>query len=261
MPTSAVHKNQSRKDRKNKAWTRRIVFAFFIFIGLIVLLESPLTRIRHVFVRGNALPAATLIKDSGLKNGMSLWQVNAGSVAHRIIAREPLVQHVNVHTNYMSGTVTLSVSQKQEVAVFQQGNQYYSLLDDGTVYQKVQAGAPITVPIVSSSEASINVKPGMVSNIPGIVSLCGQLGQTSSSNLADISQIVLNQYGDAAIYLDNGFVVQTQSDQVSSTLGSVNSVIAYFVKLGYGPGMIDMTGQPPYRYTPFRPSTTTKKGN
>lgn len=261
MPNPASRTYQVRRDaRKNKVWTRRIVFAFFIFIGLVVLLESPLTRIRHIVVLGNSISASTIIRDSNLRTGMSLWQVNSGAVAHFIMAREPLVQKVSVHTNYQSGTVSITLTQKSEVAIFSEGGQLYSLLNDGTVYQKLKPNTPLNVPLVNSTAARAHVQLGAVAMVPGVVSLCKELEKTPHSEVDEISQIVLDAYGNATMYLDNGFAVQTESQQVASTLENVQSVITYFTGRGYGPGLIDMIGNPPYRYIPFQLTATTKKG-
>lgn len=255
MPTTAsTRTTTTRKDSKrNKLWTRRIVFAFFIFIGLVVLMESPLTRIRHIVVQGHSVVDSLVVHDSGLRQGMSLWQVNAGAVAHRIMSGEPLVERVDVHTDYFSGTVTLGLTAKKQVAVYEQGGNLYSLLSDGTVYQSIKRGAVLTLPLVESASSQVRIQTGTVATVPGIVQLCKELGQAKQSELGQISQIVLNQYGDVTMYLDNGFAVQTGAGQVASTLSTVGGVITYFTGQGYGPGLIDMTGQPPYRYTPFQP--------
>ncbi|QSO53876.1 FtsQ-type POTRA domain-containing protein [Alicyclobacillus curvatus] len=262
MQSPASRTNQVRKDaRKNKVWTRRIVFAFFIFIGLVVLLESPLTRIRHIVVSGNSMPASTVVTDSNLRQGMSLWQVNKGAVAHFIMTKEPLVEKVSVHTNYSSGTVSIAVTQKTEVAVYSQAGQRYSLLSDGTVYQKLTPSSPFNVPLVESTAAlQGQVQLGKVAAVPGLATVCKELLKTPPSEVNEISEIVLDKYGNATMYLDNGFAVQTESQQVASTLGNVGSVVTYFSGQGYGPGLIDMSGNPPYRYIPFRPTANTTKG-
>lgn len=262
MPTYASSDaTATRKGTKrNKLWTRRIVFAFFIFIGLVVLLESPLTRIRHIVVAGKGITQGLVVTDSGLRTGMSLWQVNSGAITHAIMSKEPLVQNVSVHTDYMSGTVTIGIKEKTQVAVFEQDGHLYSLLNDGTVYESVQPSTGLTLPIVESTSVHVQVQIGTVAQLPGLTELCKQLAEAKESEVRQVSQIVLNQYGDATMYLENGFSVQTGAAQVASTLADVPSVITYFTNKGYGPGLIDMSGQPPYRYTPFGAATVAKKG-
>lgn len=83
-----------------------------------MILESPLTRVRELVVTGNASVTEQAILDaSDLHKGMSLWQVNAAAIADKVTAAQPRVQSVTVHTDYLTGTVTLSIKEKQIVAV------------------------------------------------------------------------------------------------------------------------------------------------
>lgn len=251
MPTQ-MNYNAAGAKRKSRVWARRIVFAFFVFVGLVVLLESPLTRIRQISVAGNqTIPAAKIIQDAGLRTGMSLWQVNRGAIKQQVVSRQPLVQKVNVQTNLMTGTVELKIQQKSIVGLLSFEHVYYELLNDGTIYAQTSQGAAASLPIVQVTGLK-RVTLGGVPSVMGLAVLCGQLSRLKSSDLAGVSQIVLNSYGDATVYFTNGFAAQATSTRFSVVMSQIQAVIQYFVGQGYGPGLIDMSGQPPYRYTPFQ---------
>lgn len=252
----AGREQQREEHRIKRLWTRRIIFAFFVFIGLVVLLESPLTRIRHISVAGNqGVDTSAVVGASGLHSGMSLFQVNKSAVTARILNQEPLVQSVSVKVDFPSGKVALTIHQKTIVAATQVGNSFYELLNDGTVFRKVPLQSLGNIPLLQVS-SSAKMQVGQVPGITGLKALCEQVAKLPASSFQTISQISLDNFGDATVYFENGFAAQVSASSFSQTLVDVPDVILYFTKQGYGPGLIDMTGQPPYRYTPFQASPT-----
>jgi len=252
VPTPNTRNDEAGIKRKPQVWTQRIVFAFFIFIGLVVLLESPLTRIRQITVAGNrTISAATIIKSAGLHTGMSLWQVNDGAVKQHVVSHQPLIQNVDVQIHALTGTVNLTIQQKSVVALLHWKNAYYQLLNDGTVYAKAPTYTEAALPYVTVNGLTA-LTVGEIPSFIGLVPLCQQLSQLNVGELAGVSQIVLNSYGIATVYLENGFGVQVEAVKFAVVMGQIQAVLQYFISRGYGPGLIDMSGQPPYRYTPFQ---------
>lgn len=187
---------------------------------------------------------------------MSLWQVRPGRVEHHIENQLPLVQSVDVHTDYTQRTVTLTVREKSFVAVLLTGKKAYRLLDDGTVYDAVSLSKAQQLPLIETT-GNVAVHVGQPTAITGLSSLCKQMLSLTAVERNAISEISLNPYGDVTVFLENGFAVQCASASFGATMKQVPGVIAYFTKAGYGPGLIDMTGQPPYRYSPYQLGATT----
>lgn len=215
-----------------------------------MILESPLTRVRELVVTGNASVTEQAILDaSDLHKGMSLWQVNAAAIADKVTAAQPRVQSVTVHTDYLTGTVTLSIKEKQIVAVLASSGRFYDLLSDGKVYTQAAANAGFTWPLVTSDHA-LNVQLGQVPD-PAVAVICQQLSQIPRDQANLISEVHLDNFGVATVYLVNHFVAECKDDQFATCMKQMMSAVSYFKGKGYAPGFIDMTGGQPYRYTPF----------
>ncbi|WP_051662923.1 cell division protein FtsQ/DivIB [Alicyclobacillus macrosporangiidus] len=243
--------------RPRKRVSRWLVLAFFVFVAAVVFLESPLTRVRSLSVTGNRMtPASDVLSASGLNAGMSFWQVNGRSVENAIVQRLPLVQSVSVHTDYLSGRVTLAVQEKRLVAVLAAGGRFYDLLDDGMVFRVSPKTSGFVDPIVTA-DGVVDARPGQVPANPYIPALCRALSADRPPD--GVSEIHLDRFGVASVYLANGFVAQCPAGDLAARLSKMESAVTYFQNRGYAPGLIDMTGDPPYLYTPFPTSGRTGK--
>ncbi|MCL6593221.1 MAG: FtsQ-type POTRA domain-containing protein [Alicyclobacillus sp.] len=210
-----------------------------------------------------SLPAQQIIAASGLHPGLSLWQVNPGAVQQAVIQQLPLVQAVEVHTDLRSGTVTLTVHERRIVAVLAPGTAdgtWYNLLDNGAVYDKAAPSSGFVHPVVST-DGTPTVQPGGVPS-PEVASVCQALAQFAGDGAPWISEIHVDRYGTATVYMTNGFAAQCNADQLQTRLPQLRQAVQYFLSQGYAPGLVDMTGQPPFRYTPYPvPSTQPASGS
>lgn len=236
--------------RQKRTRVRALILGFFLFLGVVMVLESPLTRVRGMVVTGNAsVTEQAILEASDLHKGMSLWQVNASAIADKVTAAEPRVQSVTVHTDYLSGTVTLAIKEKQIVAVLASSGHFYNLLSDGKVYTQAAANAGFTWPLVTSDHL-LNVQLGQAPD-PAVADICQQLSQIPRDQANLISEVHLDNFGVATVYLVNHFAAECKQDQFATCMKEMTSAVAYFKGKGYAPGLIDMTGGQPYRYTPF----------
>lgn len=244
---------------RRKHRNRILVLTFFVFVGIVIALESPLTRIRTINVVGSpSASASRIISESKLKPGMSLWQINQSAVQAAIRKQEPVVDAVHVHTDYLKGHVTLQVLQKNVVAVFVEQGKYYNVLNDGTVYNEINGNSGFQQPLLTSV-SSIPVTVGRPVANASAVELCKQLVHVSANNLADVSEIQVDKLGTATLFLSNGFEVRLSIDDFAATMPQVKAAVDYFIQQGYKPGMLDMSGQPPYLYSPLQ--ANSGKGN
>jgi cell division protein FtsQ len=240
-----------RRKRRNRV----LVLAFFIFVGLVIALESPLTRIRTISVAGNrSVPSNRIVGESHLKKGMSLWQINQGAVQSAIRSREPVVDKVTVQTDYLHGQVTLHVSQKNVVAIFVQNGRFYNLLSDGTVYNEINGNSGFQEPIISAVQTE-QVSVGKRIPNSSIAKLCEKIADVARKYFVSVSEISVDKLDTATLYLNNGFEVRLSIPDFSQTMPKVDTAVSYFVQQGYKPGMLDMSGQPPYIYSPLTASS------
>jgi cell division protein FtsQ len=189
LQSSNLMRNEGDMKNLRKAWRRKIVFVFFLFIGFVIVLESPLTRVRKFEVSGNTtIPEQTLIKVSHLYTGMSLWQVNARAINAAVRGKEPYVQGVDVKTDYYTGTVSLRVHEKQVVAIFESSGKFYDVLNDGTIYSTVKPATGFARPIITADKPSV-VHTGQVAQNPFVATVARQLSELPVSDTENISEI------------------------------------------------------------------------
>lgn len=252
-----VRASDSQIIRRRKLRNRRIVIVFFAFLGVVVFLESPLTRVRGFVVQGNrSISANQILQDTSLHTGMSLWQVNGQAVADEVLSKEPLVEKVQVTTNNVQGIVHIDVTEKHIVAVYAVDGKFYNLLNDGVVYSMNLNQGGFSWPLVTVSG---NPVPTLGKTLTSAVhTLCNQLSG-STIQTGHISELHVDSFGYVTAYMDNGFAVLSPVHNLAVVLSSATNAIHYFLGKGYPPGLIDMSGLPPYRYTPFA-KTPAKKG-
>ncbi|GLV14573.1 hypothetical protein Heshes_22570 [Alicyclobacillus hesperidum] len=248
------HRPETAEQRdRRKARNRKIVVGFFVFIGLIVALESPLARVRQIAVKGNTTIAqADVVANSGVELGESLWQVNTKQAAARIERRLPMVQSAAVTVDWLHGSVSLSLRERQVVAVYAEAGSFYELLNNGYVFAAEPSSAGLPYPLVSGPDEHVQVHAMMNGDVSTV---CRQLAKVPAGELTDVSEFHINGDGTISMYLDNGFVVLADADSLAGAVNAMQSVVHYFVQKGYKPGTVDLTGQPPYRYTPLAPVT------
>lgn len=246
MPQMAITPEE-RERRKSR--NRKIVVGFFTLIGVIVVLESPLLRIRHLEVSGNTtIQASRMIAESGLRTGQSLWQVNERSVSNQILSAEPMAQSIHLQTSWLQGTVHILVQERHVVAIYESAGLFYELLNNGFAYREVAASNGLPFPVITANGGTAKV--GQIVS-PEIAVICQQLGKISANALSDVSEFNANGDGTLSMYLDDGFVVTADDSSLVGAVNGMETAVAYFVQKGYKPGLIDLSGQPPYRYTPF----------
>lgn len=255
VPNKGMEAERERRRSRN----RKLVLGFFLFIGVVVVLESPLTRVRRVVVSGNrTVPAQAIISDLPIQVGASIWQVNPRSIERAVLDKQPMIQSLKVSTNPLQGTVDISVQERHVVAVYEFNGSFYELLNGGVVYQTLRSSAGFAWPIVTDVSST---KPTVGKPIPDtfVSELCAQLGQAAPNLTENVSEIHVDQFGGATLYLNNGFAAQCKVQVMATMLPKIYQAIQYFSSRGYQPGLVDMTGAPPYRYTPF--SSGTVKGS
>lgn len=251
MPQSVAPPDRQRRKSRN----RRIVIGFFVFIGLIVVLESPLTRIRQIDVRGNTtIPDKRVISDSDLHSGQSLWQVKPGQIASRIASKEPMVQSTLISTDWLQGTVHIVIKERHVVAVYESSGKFYELLNNGLVYKEMQPTNGLPFPVVTAGNHTPVVGKIISSDVAKI---CAQLAKISPQSIANVSEFDVLTDGTVSLFLDNGFVVVSDASGLVGTVNAMQSAVKYFIDKGYKPGTIDLSGPPPYRYTPFQSQAGT----
>lgn len=244
--------------QRRKARNRKIVIGFFVFIGLVVGLESPLTRVRHIEVTGNStIVSREIVSDTDIHTGESLWQVNSAHAAAKVTSMEPMVQSVSIKTSWLQGTIHVAVRERDVVAIYETSGDFYELLNNGVVYAAIKPTNGLPFPVITSAQKQVTTGQAVS---PEVAEICKQLPKISAAELVNVSEFHANGDGTVSLYLDNRFVVTCDISGLVGGMNAMRDAVSYFVQKGYKPGTIDLSGSPPYRYTPYSSSGTATGG-
>ncbi|MFD2628297.1 cell division protein FtsQ/DivIB [Oceanobacillus kapialis] len=123
-----------KQARKKKA-NRRLVFylsIFFFLISIIVYLQSPLSDVKTINIKGNEFLSDNEVKDlSGLTTETNIWSINGERISEAI-AENPIVDSVDV-TRELPRTVKIDMKEVNRVGYMRQDGNYYPILGNGTV--------------------------------------------------------------------------------------------------------------------------------
>ncbi|MEQ6375240.1 FtsQ-type POTRA domain-containing protein [Bacillaceae bacterium S4-13-58] len=124
---------QLKQSRKKKA-NRRLVFylsIFFLLIGIIVYLQSPLSGIKTIGVTGNtSLEKDFIISQSGIQLGDNLWKVEQKDVKEALL-KIPEIKNVSVKRNFPSSLI-ITITEFHRVGYVKIDGSYFPILENGT---------------------------------------------------------------------------------------------------------------------------------
>lgn len=128
-----------KQARKKKA-NRRLLFylsIFFILISIIVYLQSPLSHIRTIHVKGNTfLSDESVIKQSNLTNNQNIWTIDK-KASEKALEENPIIASAKVNRK-LPWTVSIIIKEYERVGYLQQGTNYFPILGNGTALQSMK---------------------------------------------------------------------------------------------------------------------------
>jgi cell division protein FtsQ len=123
-----------KQARKKKA-NRRLVFylsIFFLLISIIAYLQSPLSEVKTITIKGNTFLSDNEIEElSGLTTNTNIWSLNKKAIREEIAAN-PIVDSVEV-SRQLPRTVKIEIKELSRVGYVTQESSYYPVLGNGTV--------------------------------------------------------------------------------------------------------------------------------
>lgn len=121
-----------KQARKKKA-NRRLIFylsLFFILIGMVVYLQSPLSHVHEVEVSGNIYIDKEKISSlTELSSNDNFWGVKTTRVKEKVM-NHPEIKSVAVSKKFPS-TIKIVVEEYNRVGYVKNGSEYFALLENG----------------------------------------------------------------------------------------------------------------------------------
>ncbi|MFB1049660.1 cell division protein FtsQ/DivIB [Paraliobacillus sp. JSM ZJ581] len=140
------------KEARKKKTNRRLIFylsLFFILISIIVYLQSPLSQVKEIIVKGNKyIDDSVLIELSELTNEVNFWSFSTKTQEKLILAHDE-IKDVSVNRKFLN-TVVIEVEELEKVAYVNKKNRHYPLLENGELLNTIslkswQGDAPLLV--------------------------------------------------------------------------------------------------------------------
>jgi cell division protein FtsQ len=211
---SKTAKGEVRK-RKWKATLLAVIFFVVVATGLF--LQSPLSKIRAIQVRGAAsLDPPGLIRASGLAPGLSLFKIRPADVERRLESAYPLVASAGVQLSW-NGTVTLVVKEKKTAGVLLENGMFYRLLEDGTVLDRLTPRDAAVMPIITDA-SPVRVELGKKIHDSDVLRLCAELVTVDPKELAGISEIHIGGNGKWIAYTRDHFELRLPDSGLAGKL-------------------------------------------
>ncbi|MGM8211834.1 cell division protein FtsQ/DivIB [Virgibacillus sp. W0430] len=140
-----------KQARKKKA-NRRLIFylsIFFILISIIVYLQSPLSHIKQIEVKGNAfLKEDEVIALSELSTRTNIWAIDRTGIGETI-KKNPVVDQVEV-VRKLPWTVEIHLKEHDLIGYIEQKGVYHPVLENGEKLTTINASVVGDAPLMSN---------------------------------------------------------------------------------------------------------------
>ncbi|WP_217585683.1 cell division protein FtsQ/DivIB [Lentibacillus saliphilus] len=132
-----------KQARKKKANRRLITYLtiFFLLVSVVVYLQTPLSHIKTIHVRGhNQVAQSSIIQLSGLSTDMNIWSVDLTDVENTITDK-PEIRSVKVERE-LPWTINIQIDEFDRVGYVHQDKSYIPLLETGELLSKEKLKQP-----------------------------------------------------------------------------------------------------------------------
>lgn len=225
-----------------------LVGAFLVGASAALFFGSPLSRVNEIRVEGvHSLSREKVAEAAGVPVGTLWLRIKPDAVAERIRDAFPLVAEARVDIHW-NGVVSISVREKDVVAVFPAETAWFRLLEDGTVLDPVRSGESIRAPIITVNRP-VSVAPGRPVPVEAVGQACRQLSKLPPELREQLSEIHIEEGDVWTVYSVDRYKLHVPA-------GSFADRLRWFPAIrdqvrDRGPGEIWLTE--PFRYHPFRP--------
>lgn len=209
-----------KKQRRQKA-NRRLVFylsLFFLLIGIIIYLQSPLSYIKNIKVSGNKLiDQAEVIDLSGLDEETNIWKVNTKDIAIKM-TNNPFIKSAKI-TRHFPSAISIDIEEYQVIGYIKKGETFQSLLDNGEQIsfenRYMQGDAPLLINF--TDEEILSSIAEQLKDLPeNILRLISEIHWTPEAE---------NEY-KVQLFMNDGFLVKGSIRNLSEKMEVYPSIVA-----------------------------------
>ncbi|WP_174613163.1 cell division protein FtsQ/DivIB [Virgibacillus ihumii] len=210
-----------KQERKKKA-NRRLIFylsVFFVLISIIVYLQSPLSHVNTIEVKGNSYTEDEQIKQqSGISENTNIWMINEQDVVEAISSNS-IIQSVDVNRN-LPWTIEIEVTEFRYVGYIKKDGNFFPVLGNGSVLTELKQQT-------TGGDAPIMIN---FSNEKYVEKMAGQLKKLPESILKLISEIHWKPTDDnknkILLYMNDGYLVDGTMREFAKKMKAYPSIVS-----------------------------------
>ncbi|MGJ9381321.1 cell division protein FtsQ/DivIB [Salipaludibacillus sp. CF4.18] len=194
------------KARRKQRTNRRLILyvsIFFLLMLFIIYFQSSYSHVQQVKVKGNDYANSEwVIEQSGLLDGVSMWNLNEEEVSKKITSHEA-VSSIELSREFLN-SIIIDVQEYAHIAYVQEENTFFPVLETGEQYSKdpAQDVVPYDAPVLRNFETE-ELR----------VQMASQLSKTPKGIFERISEITLepteNDPTRITLLMNDGFTVSS----------------------------------------------------
>jgi cell division protein FtsQ len=211
---------QLKQQRRRKA-NRRLIFLLFLFFSLIAVVtyvQSPLSHVKKIIVKGNQdYSTNEIIRKTGVTTKNNIWQIKGQVIAGKL-EQLPEINKASVKVRWPN-SIIIQVKEHKRIAYLKKDAVFYPVLENGTILSKGQSQFPINAPIL------IDFEQGIV-----LEEMVTELKKLPEEILNSISEIHYTPYKTdnyhISSYMNDGFEVSATIRSFSEKMSHYPSIIS-----------------------------------
>lgn len=214
------------KEARKKKTNRRLIFyisLFFILISIVVYLQSPLSKVKHVNVKGNTyIKTEEIISLSNVTEDTNIWSISTKEIETRVLSHQEM-KDVKV-SRELPTTIQIEVEELEKVAYVKSENQYAALLENGKTLEDIpnlswRSDAPLLLNFdkdvyVEEIATELALLPTSIS------SLISEIHRTPTES---------NPY-KVKVWMNDGYEVETTIHRFASYLKTYPTIVSQLEK-------------------------------
>lgn len=210
-----------KQQRRRKA-NRRLIFLLFLFFALIVVvayIQSPLSRVKGVTVKGNEFYSSQeMIQKTGISKTTNIWTVKKNAIAANL-ERLPEIKNADVKMKWLN-LIEIRITEHKKIAYIKKDSFYCPVLENGTILENRKTGrVPINAPIL------MGFKEGTV-----LKKILGELEKLPKVVLNSVSEIHYEPSNTdpfhISLFMNDGFEVSASIETFSGKMAHYPSIIS-----------------------------------
>ncbi|KGX93260.1 cell division protein FtsQ [Pontibacillus halophilus JSM 076056 = DSM 19796] len=210
-----------KEARKKKANRRLIIYLsiFFIMIALILYLQSPLSHVKQVIVKGNSnIETETIQQKSGISKDDNFWNIDKSAIVASV-SNHPEVKSVQVDKR-LPNKVILTVDEYNRVGYVKTEDAYYPILETGQELSDQEMSIP-------NGDAPLLIGWDKRTYLEELTKELVQLPASIANKISEIrwTPTESNPY-KIHLYMSDGYEVDASIRNFSNKMRSYPSIVA-----------------------------------